>query len=62
MSFECDDERCVEARGDAAAGPPWPSYGAAFNINTFQTHQFKGTRSSCACLSLGSVSLQLSML
>lgn len=31
-------------------GLPRPCGGAAFNINTllFQTHQFKGTRSSCA--------------
>ena len=48
------------------AGPraelPWPCGGAAFNINTlpFQTHQFKGTRSSRACFSLCSVSLRLS--
>lgn len=56
ISFEWDDEQ----QGDRATALPGPRGGATLNINTlpFQTHQFKRTRSSCACFSLRSFSLR----
>lgn len=43
-----------EQRGSGGGLPMEPP----FNINTFQTHHFKGTRSSCACFSTLSSALK----